>query len=140
MPKILIIEPYRDAIALLKTALCERIPEIQIRYIISGSEARSAMYTISEEDLPNAVIIDYVMMSLYGIGLVGETAVPDHWKEIPFIVWSDSMDSCVEETSAQAGATKIQKKPNSYQGYVEFADEIAAMCRKAITERMSKGV
>jgi two-component system phosphate regulon response regulator PhoB len=80
----------------------------KVTQIADGGEARR---TISEQDPPDIVLLDYMLPGMSGLDLIKEIRKSKAWKDVPVIFLSGRASGADVEDAMKAGATDYVTKP-----------------------------
>jgi CheY-like chemotaxis protein len=133
---ILLIDDSPAEINLMREALNEGLPDVTIRSIINGAEALEELKRSTKFTVPDAILLDYHMPIMNGLGFLRKIADHDHLSKIPLIVWTGNDDPTIAEACKTAGATLVKTKPSDYAAYAVFAKELGTLAMRAKQQRL----
>jgi CheY-like chemotaxis protein len=132
---IMVIDDDPGDINLIREALAEGLPHVRIRSIINAAEALEELKRSTTSTIPDAILLDYHMPIMNGLGLLRAIAGQHQLSQVPLIVWTGSNDPGISAACTQAGATLVKTKPSDFAEHVVFAQEVGTLARTAKKRR-----
>jgi CheY-like chemotaxis protein len=115
---------------LLKEALAQKEPDLDVTSVWDGQEALSWLGSCPDNALPCLILLDYKMPVLNGAEVLESLSRDPRLAPIPKVVWSTSnqkeyIDNCITK-----GALQYFTKPNSQNELKKIADSILVLCHR----------
>jgi len=125
----LVIDDDPAEIQLMREALTEGLPNVNIRTIINGAEALEELKGSTKLIVPDAILMDYHMPIMSGLGFLRNIAIQEKFAKVPLIVWTRRDDANIAEECRKAGATLVKTKPYDNHDHLIFAKELGILAR-----------
>ena len=128
---ILYAEDDHDDFDLMKKALTEVNPEIELMHVTSGYEVIKFLQEHDQNNYPCLILMDVKMPLMDGMETFNLLKIDDRYNQIPVILFSTSTSPREEKTIHQAG-TDLIKKPAFYEEWLIIAKDLAKYCSAII--------
>ena len=127
-PFIFLAEDDIDDQELLEEALKHLDETIIIKAEKNGKKALSFLESLSPEDAPCLIILDYNLPELSGAEILERLNALRRFEEITKVVWSTSNSPEYERICLELGAKAYLVKPNDISGINRLAQLMLQMC------------
>ena len=95
-----------------------------------GVDALNYLSSLAEDLLPSVVIADLNMPKMNGNELLRNLKRNEHFKSIPVIIYTTSVNVTEKEACLGFGAQDYITKPMSYQQSIEVAQMVIRLCEQ----------
>lgn len=118
---ILLAEDDIDDQELLENAIEEIDPTWQLVCIPNGRKFVKYLDSISEDEMPALMILDYNIPELTGVEVVKELNEQGRFMDIPKVIWSTSASPVFKARSIELGVKDYITKPNDLASFLTTA-------------------
>jgi CheY-like chemotaxis protein len=125
---IFLAEDDIDDQEFLKDALESLDHSIRVDIANTGEKALNYLDTISDEELPCLVILDYNLPQISGFELLKHLNTTPRFNKITKVVWSTSNSPYYQETCLASGAKAYFIKPSDMSGIKKLAEKMLELC------------
>jgi CheY-like chemotaxis protein len=115
---------------LLKEALVQKEPDLDITSVWDGREALSYLESCPDNALPCLILLDYKMPVLNGAEVLESLGRNPRLASIPKVVWSTSNQKEYVDNCITKGASQFFTKPNSQSELKVIADSLLLLCHR----------
>ncbi|MET0637871.1 MAG: response regulator [Chitinophagaceae bacterium] len=103
-------------------------PLLRLHFINNGKKLVSHFEGVSDEQLPNLIILDYNMPELNGAEILRNLNSNIRVKHVPKIIWSTSNAPAYRDICMQLGASDYLVKPSKVTVLVDMARYMLSFC------------
>jgi CheY-like chemotaxis protein len=125
---IFLAEDDVDDQEFLTEALQDIDEDIEIHVEKSGDKAVGYLKSLSDENLPCLIILDYNLPLISGHEILNNIREADRYKNVTKIVWSTSNSPYYEKVCLESGAAAYFVKPSDIAGIRELAKKMIDLC------------
>ncbi|HXB91698.1 MAG TPA: response regulator [Puia sp.] len=116
---------------LLKEALAQKEPDLDITSVWDGQEVLSYLGSCPDNALPCLILLDYKMPVLNGAEVLESLCRDPRLASIPKVVWSSSNQKEYVDNCITNGALQFFIKPNSQNELKKIADLLLVLCHRS---------
>jgi CheY-like chemotaxis protein len=124
---ILYAEDDTDDYELLKTALSELNPDIELVHLPNGYDLIGFLQDCQPDSYPSLILLDMKMPLLSGTKTLEYLKMDDHFRNIPVVCISSASSPADRELIRQKGS-EIMTKPFVYDEWLQIARRLASYC------------
>lgn len=126
---ILLVEDDQDDQEFITEALLNLDNRIIIHTVPNGNKALSYLETLTNEQLPQLLILDYNLPERDGAEVLQLLMQNSRYCSISKIVWSTSNAPQYKSRSLEMGAALYMIKPSTIAGIEQMAREMLELCQ-----------
>ncbi len=120
---VLLIDDDEDDITIFQLALQTVDDAIELQFTQSGFEA-FVLLAEAFPNFPSLIFLDLNMPKLNGLDCLSQLKVHDHWKDIPVVILTTSVDEKDKRKAFELGAVGFISKPNSFSEFCSVLNTI----------------
>jgi CheY-like chemotaxis protein len=124
MSKILIVDDNTGDIELMRTAMCEVDPTVQVYGVASAVQALAFLTKengFAAMPTPSLVLLDINMPGISGFQALRLVRDTPAWSEIQVVIWSSSCRGEDRDQAAALGAAEFVIKPSTWDQALALA-------------------
>jgi CheY-like chemotaxis protein len=130
---LLHIDDHRGDLELLRNAMLETDPDVQVESVTSAAAALTFLTADNPDGsqrMPDLIMIDISMPLISGIQLLRLLKESPQWQRLPALMFTSSQRGVEREMCKQLGAAGFVRKPNHWDDYLAFTKKLAAEIRE----------
>jgi len=101
---------------------------LEIHVEKSGDKAVGFLKTLSDEELPCLIVLDYNLPLISGHEILKNIQDAERYKSITKVVWSTSNSPYYEKVCLESGAAAYFVKPSDIEGIRSVARKMISLC------------